>query len=111
MSKDKESREIASRLGSAFAVVAYEFLPAATEALGRSEKGITFGCTVTLKSEGGVITGKMQSHEPKIPTPARAPIHFCLNRDEAGELSFLFPGSLKEMRVEINKQEEAKDED
>jgi hypothetical protein len=98
--RSDEAKEIANRLGSAFAVISYEFLPAVTEALGRSEKTISFGVTVGLKKEGGVITGKIQAHEPKIPTPSRDPVHFCLNRSSEGQLSFLFDGTLREMRSE-----------
>lgn len=104
MADTKEStREIATRLGSAFSVVVFEFLPAVTEALGRSTKGkeISFGCTVHLKSESGVIAGRMTCHEPKIPTTSIDPIHFLLQRDDSGQLSFLFDGSLKEMRLEL----------
>jgi hypothetical protein len=102
ISMSDETNEIAIRLGSAFSVLANEFLPAATEALGRSTKEITFGCTVHLKQEQGVITGRIKAHEPKIPTPAVEPIHFVLNRDGgSGLLSFLFSGSLGEMKKEL----------
>ncbi len=94
-----ETREIANRLGSAFAVVVSGFLPAATEALGRTDKEISFGATVHLKKEAGVISGKITCHEPKIPTPPIQPIHFLLQRDDNGQLSFLFSGSLKEQRA------------
>lgn len=108
----EDTNEIAIRLGSAFSVLANEFLPAATEALGRSTKEITFGCTVHLKQEQGVITGRIKAHEPKIPTPAVEPIHFVLNRNvDSGQLSFLFSGSLKEMKKEIDNRDVVPGED
>lgn len=99
----KETDEISVRLGSAFSVIAKQFLPAVTEALERVEndKEISFGCSVKMKLEAGIVSCRIISHEPKIPTPTIEPQHFLLQRNDEGQLSFLFSGSLKEMRVEL----------
>ncbi len=97
-----DTKEIATKLGSAFSVLTANFLPAVTEALERADdKEISFGATIKLKKEQGVIVCRMLSHEPKIPTPQQEPIHFLLQKNDAGQLSFLFPGTLKDMRKEL----------
>jgi len=101
MAEEDTTKEIAQRLGSAFSVVAHQFMPAVTEALERSDKEISFGATVRLKKVRGVIVGRMKPHEPKIPTDELDEIHFVLRPEPNGQLSFLYPGTLKEMELEI----------
>ncbi len=99
-----DAREIALHLGTAFSALTAEFLPAVTEALERAEndREITFGATVKLKKQAGVIVCHIKPHEPKIPTPQQDSIYFLLQKkDDTGQLSFLFPGTLKELRVEL----------
>jgi hypothetical protein len=98
-------QEIATRLGSGFAAIAMRFLPAIREGLTRNpSKDISFGATVKCKLEAGVIVGRLIAHEPKIPTEGMEPVHFILQQDVNGQLSFLFAGSLKELRAEAEKQ-------
>ena len=104
MADEDTTKEIAQRLGSAFAVVAHQFMPAVVEALDRTSEGgkeISFGCTVRLKKIRGVVVGRMKPHEPKIPTDELDEIHFVLRPEPNGQLSFLYPGTLKEMELEI----------
>lgn len=108
-----DAKEICTRLGTAFSVISAGFMPAVVEAIERVEPGkeISFGCTVKMKKEAGVIVSRLLSNEPKIPTPAHEPIHFLLERDDKGQLSFLFPGTLKEMRAELAERDIKPDPD
>ena len=108
-----EEAEICKRLGTHFALLTKDFMPAVTEAIDRvdNDKEISFGCTVKMKREAGVISCKMLANEPKIPTPAQLPVHFLLNRNDEGQLSFLFSGTLKEMRLELAERDIKPDPD
>lgn len=101
---DQDTREIANRLGSCFAVFAGEFLPPIAAALPTTDREISFGATVKCKlGRNGVVEGKLVPHEPRIPTPKLDDVPFVLNLEgTTGQLSFLFPGTVKEMRAEID---------
>ncbi len=95
-------RDIAARMGSAFASIVDRFLPAIAEAVSRTEKEISLGATVKfrLDKKTGTVVGKLIPHEPKIPTEEIKPICFLLSRDAAGQLSFLFDGTLQDLKAE-----------
>jgi len=94
-------REIAARLGTAFAAIVDQFLPAVTEAVQRTSKDISIGATVKFKLDERTrtVVGKLIPHEPKIPTEGMDPIHFVLQPDPSGQLSFLFAGTLDELKA------------
>ncbi len=106
-----ETNEICVRLGSVFCVVAEQFMPAIEEGLNRTDKEISFGATVKFKKVKGVIEGRLTPHQPKIPTEPMDDVFFTLNRADNGQLSFLFPGSVKDMRREIDNRDVKPEED
>ncbi len=101
-------QEISTRLGSGFAALVMNFLPACLEGLDRigegGSKDISFGATVKMRLKDGVVVGKLIPHEPKIPTEPMEESHFVLKREMSGQLSFLFAGTLDELKAEVNKQ-------
>lgn len=100
-----QHNEIATRLGSQFALAVANFLPAMSQGLHRNpEKGISCGATVKLQIEKGVVLGTMTLHEPKIPMDPMEPIPFVLKAEEGGQLSLLFEGSLKDLEAEVRRQ-------
>ena len=96
-----DANEIAKRLGTAFAVATARFLPAVIEGLqADADAELSFGTTVRLRNVEGVVEGTMQMFEPKIPTQKMKAVPFVLNRNQAGELSWLYEGTLKELKEE-----------
>jgi hypothetical protein len=101
-----ELKEIAVRLGLAVSEGAMEFLPVVGEALGRSDKQITFGATVKCKkSQGSMIECTLVFHEPKIPTPQKAEKFFVLERQPQGQLSFIFEGTIAAFEDELQQRD------
>ncbi len=100
---EENHREIATRLGSEFAKISRTFLPVMGEALGRTEKDITFGCTVTMRrGKDRLVICKIKANEPKIPTEPIEPVHFVCERSKIGEqMAFVWPGTLKSFRAEL----------
>ncbi len=96
------SEEIALRLGTGFAAMVKQFLPAGTEAVSRTGKDVSFGATVKVRSEHGIIVGKLIPHEPKIPTEPMDAIPFILQVSKAGQLEFLVAGTIDELKEEVN---------
>lgn len=95
------AEEIAIRLGTGFAAVVREFLPAVSEAVVRTGKDVSFGATVKIRREKtGLIVGKMIPHEPKIPTEPMDAIPFVLTMNEGGQLEFVYGGTIEELHEE-----------
>jgi len=101
----EEHNEIATRLGSQFALAVANFLPAMADGLKiNPEKAITCGATVKLQIEKGVVMGTMTMHEPKIPMNAMDAVPFVLKAGADYQLSFLFEGTLKQLEAEVRRQ-------
>lgn len=102
-------RDIALRIGTQFAAITQEFLPVVGEAIVRSDREISFGCTIKLRRRKNdrLVICKIVAHEPKIPTHQIDDIHFILERASEGtQLTFLWPGTLKEMNEELQNRDE-----
>jgi len=102
--------DIAVKMGLGFAKVVEAFLGPAKEGLERHADGkpVRFGADIELRIKRGVIVGRFIPRAPVIKPVALAHDAFVLQADRAGQLEFVYAGSLDELQAAQRSAEEAR---